>query len=94
MNESHGLTKDFICNYLLNCSYTQELPTRFKKEVMSAASFANPNHGDCIVVAGIQQVLANIGAQGRVSNSEIETIFHELGNANGEIGTQKLMQLL
>jgi hypothetical protein len=76
-------------------SYTQELPTRFKKELLQAASRTSSNtNNDRIVQEGMQRVLANIGASDRVSAAEIKSIFDELGNDKGEIGSQKLMQIL
>ena len=76
-------------------SYTQELPTRFKKELLQAACrTSSTDNNDRIVQEGMQRVLANIGASDRVSAAEIKSIFDELGNDKGEIVSQKLMQIL
>lgn len=47
-----------------------------------------------VVVEGMQRVLVNIGAHGRVSSTEMQSIFEELGNENGEISAQKMIQML
>lgn len=52
------------------------------------------NHTECIVREGMQRVLANIGASDRVSPKEIQSIFDELGNEWGEIGSQTLMKII
>jgi hypothetical protein len=78
-------------------SYQQELPTRFKKEIVHEACKTSQyrcESADCIVQEGIQRVLVNIGASDCLSSSEIKAIFDELGDMNGEIYSNKLMQLL
>ena len=72
-------------------SYTQELPTRFKKDFFQAASL---EHSDRIVLEGMQRVLANIGASHRLSPSEVKVIFDELGNEMGEIPVKQMAQIL
>jgi hypothetical protein len=82
-------------------SYQQELPTRFKKDIIQEACRTSGNqlssvnnNNDRIAQEGIQQVLVNIGASERVSSHDIQLIFEELGDNKGEIYSQKLMQLL
>jgi hypothetical protein len=78
-------------------SYQQELPTRFKKEIINEAcktSRLQCENENCIVQEGIQRVLANIGASECLSPKEIRSIFDELGDEHGEIYSKKLMQLL
>ena len=78
-------------------SYAQELPIRVKKEIISAAlkdNAAPAANEDVVRFEGLQRVLINIGAQDRVTTSDMKSIFDELGNEKGEIGTQKLIQLL
>lgn len=44
--------------------------------------------------SGLERVLANIGASERLSSSEINVIFEELGNENREIPVQHMSSLL
>lgn len=70
-------------------SYTRELPSRFKKEVVRAAAT-----NDRIVLDGMTRVLANIGAENGLSAKEMKVIFDELGNSAGEIPAHRLVQIL
>jgi hypothetical protein len=72
-------------------SYTQELPTRFKKDVFRAA--VQEPESDHIALSGLTRVLANIGASDRLSYSEMEIIFQELGNEMGEIHVQRMASI-
>jgi hypothetical protein len=72
-------------------SYTQELPTRFKKEIVLAAA---QEHSDKIVLEGMQRVLHNIGADNRLSSNDLKAIFQEVGNESGEIPAQSLIRFL
>ena len=74
-------------------SYTQEIPTRFKKDIVSAAAASNKNH-ETVNVVGLQHVLENIGAAHALSLQEMHSIFVEMGNERGEIPTTKMVQLL
>ena len=71
-------------------SYAQELPTRFKKDIMKAAAREHP---DRVVLSGMQRVLANIGAQHRLTPTEMKVIFEELGQ-DGAIPIQRMSQIL
>jgi len=74
---------------LLIFSYTQEIPSRFKKDIISAAgrtSFVEPD--------GLQRVLINIRAAQAISAQEMKSIFLEVGNENGQIPVHTMMQLL
>ena len=74
-------------------SYTQEIPTRFKKDICSAAA-SNTNNEAVVNVVGLQHVLQNIGAAHVLSFHEIHSIFMEMGNERGEIPTTQMVQLL
>ncbi len=67
------------------------MPARFKKDVMKAATREHP---DRVALAGMQRVLHNIGAQHRLTFSEMKVIFDELGDKEGEIPVQRMSQLL
>jgi hypothetical protein len=47
-----------------------------------------------VALPGLERVLINIGAAHLLSGNELQSIFAEIGNANGEIPAQKLVQLL
>jgi hypothetical protein len=73
-------------------SYTQEIPSRFKKDICRAA--VNHHEDSSIAVEGLQRVLANIGLSHRLSDQEIKVIFQEIGNESGVISAQKMVQIL
>lgn len=70
-------------------SYQQELPTRFKKDIVKAATA----HDDYIGIDNMQRVLANIGADQRLTKKDLELIFSEVGS-NGEIPAKRFMQMI
>jgi len=80
-----------ISTSLLFHSYTQELPGRFKKDIMKAAVH---DHSDRIALEGMQRVLHNIGASHAIAPSEMKLIFEELGNQTGEIDAQHINQII
>ena len=71
------------------CSYTQELPARFKKDITKAAVV----HDDFVGVDGLERVLMNIGAQQRLSKEDLNLIFSEMGQG-GEIPASRFIQLI
>jgi hypothetical protein len=73
---------------LSSYSYAQCLPSRFKKDLIRAAT-----SGDRIGMSGIQKVLGNIGAGNRLTETEIKTIFDKYGT-NGEIPSKDLVQII
>ena len=73
----------------LFCSYTQETPLRFKKEIVAAAKDSN----DRIVMANLQKVLHNIGASQKMTAEELRLIFAEIGDA-GAIPAERMVKLL
>jgi hypothetical protein len=73
-------------------SYTQELPDRFKKDIMKAAT--TQEHSDRIALEGMQRVLVNIGASHVLTTTEMKLIFEELGNGTGEIPAQSMTQIM
>ena len=75
-------------------NYTQELPSRFKKEIVKAAATADRNDMNCIRREGMERVLQNIGAIDQVSVKDLNTIFSELGNGTGEISAQRFISII
>lgn len=75
-------------------SYTQEIPTRFKKEIVQAACVDTMGSG-AVEAESFERVLDNIGVPpSDISHEEIEAIFKEMGNEQGQIPAQKMFQLL
>eukprot|EP00977_Amphora_coffeiformis_P010315 scaffold2388_cov163-Amphora_coffeaeformis.AAC.11 len=74
---------------LYHYSYTQELPTRFKKELTKAAVV----HDDFVGIDGVERVLMNIGAQQRLSHEDLNLIFSEMGQG-GEIPASLFIKLI
>lgn len=77
-----------------NCSYTQEIPTRFKKDVVRAATKDTHEVSDFVAIEGLQRVLFNIGAGQRVSQEDVQAIFNELGDDTGRIQAKTMIQIL
>jgi hypothetical protein len=75
---------------LIYYSYTREIPSRFKKDIVKAATPAN---SDYIVPGSLSRVLMNIGAENRLTSRELKVIFEELGNGK-QISTNTMMQIL
>ena len=71
-------------------SYTQELPSRFKKDVIRAVK----QNDDTIQVESLERVLQNIGASDKISRSELSVIFFEQGNGSGHLSAQELSHIL
>jgi phosphoribosylaminoimidazole (AIR) synthetase len=73
------------CNY----SYAQEIPSRFKKDIVHAAKDQN----GVIVMEAMERVLRNIGAPNSLSELELRAIFDEVGEA-GHIRADRMVQIL
>lgn len=73
-------------------NYQQELPTRFKKDIVKAA--LSNKQSDLVGLDGMQRVLTNIGAESRISDGDMQLIFKELGNEAGKIPINRLVQIL
>ncbi|CAJ1954301.1 unnamed protein product [Cylindrotheca closterium] len=70
--------------------YRQCLPSRFKKDLVKAAT--NRESGR-IAIDDLQQVIANISMEHKISEQEMETIFQELGES-GKISADKFMKMI
>ena len=71
-------------------SYTQECPSRFKKEIVKAAKKGDTNN---IPIDGMQRVISNINMEHKVSREDMELIFREVGETNGTISADKFMRM-
>jgi hypothetical protein len=84
-----------MSSFLLTYSYTQEIPSRFKKDILSAAKkAAKKDETDRVALEGMQRVLANINMQDKISAQEMDMIFHEMGGECRMIPTDSLMRIL
>lgn len=72
-------------------SYTQEIPTRFKKEIVQAAS--GDANATVVGLAGVERLLANIGRADGVSPQDLQLIFTEVGTG-GQIPTNRFFQMI
>jgi hypothetical protein len=72
-------------------SYSQCIPSRFKKDIVCAAKEKETEH---VVIEGLQKVVANIGGAQQVSRHDLETIFSEVGSSDGRISCEQMMKLL
>mmetsp|Transcript_21561 Transcript_21561/g.36736 ORF Transcript_21561/g.36736 Transcript_21561/m.36736 type:complete len:132 (-) Transcript_21561:486-881(-) len=78
-------------------NYTQCIPSRFKKDVVRAATNNNNNsnnNSDRIEVENLEQVLRNIGASDKITHQELEMIFLEEGDSHGRLAPQQLANML
>ena len=87
MPETIKLTKHPFFS-LIN-SYTQELPTRFKKDIAKAAV----EHDDKVALGGLERVLSNIGLNERMTKKDLELIFQEVGS-NGEMPANRFISII
>jgi len=73
-------------------NYKQELPSRCKKDVINAAK----GRDDFITVDGIETLLANIGAEKKVSRKDVEIILSEVGESDSSptIHIDQMMRIL
>lgn len=73
-------------------NYKQELPSRCKKDVLNAAK----GRDDFVTIDGIETLLANIGAEKKVSRKDVEIIFSEVGESNSSptIHIDQMMRIL
>jgi hypothetical protein len=83
---SHSIT--LLCCSLFPSydSYQQEIPSRFKKDIIKGCSLTSPINNVAIAtdertiaVEGIEQLLRNIGAFGddRITHDDVEIIVNE-----------------
>ena len=85
-------TSNLIVPFCFNFfSYAQEIPSRFKKDIVRAAKQDNT---DRVALEGMQQVIANINMQHRISRSDMETIFREIGGEAGAIPAERFMSII
>jgi hypothetical protein len=73
-------------------SYTQDLRSRFTKDVVAAAK--DKATDDTISVKGLQRVLANIHMQDKLTAQEMEIIFREMGGTSESIPAESMMKMI
>ena len=61
-------------------SYSQELPRRFRKDIVKAASKSSAPSSGLVSAEGIESILRNIGAGDQMSRLEIESMLREVSN--------------
>jgi len=88
LNKFRGAVEDYRIQH-----YQQELPSRCKKEVLKAATQDNDG---LITIEGIETLLVNIGAEKKVSRSDVEIILSEIGQSgsNRTIRMDEMLQVL
>jgi hypothetical protein len=86
--------KFFIFFFLHSlCSYSQCIPSRFKKEIVLAA-VKQSETADRIVLDGLHRVIANIGVEHKISRDELQTIFAEIGEHDGAIPKDRMLTMI
>mmetsp|Transcript_13092 Transcript_13092/g.36832 ORF Transcript_13092/g.36832 Transcript_13092/m.36832 type:complete len:128 (+) Transcript_13092:358-741(+) len=96
--EALGRLKDALEQYRAQ-NYQQELPSRFKKEMVvqchrTAALVESKSSDDgAVAVEGIERLLQNIGVFGnQVSHDDVEVIVKELGDEETAKSADKILQ--
>lgn len=83
-------TRTFI--FYFTISYSYELPSRCKKEIIKAV---DKQGSGVISVEGLNKLLENIGASSTMSKGELESIIHDFGDkSKSTINTDKMMKLM
>jgi hypothetical protein len=72
-------------------SYTQEIPSRFKKDIVRAAK---QDETDRIALEGMQRVITNINMEHRITPQDMETIFLEIGGETRMISADRFMKII
>lgn len=70
------LVSQCSCYYTECSDYSQELPSRFRKEMVQAMLRRSQRHDSRIHLEEVRRVLANIGASEKISQEELHEIFH------------------
>ena len=86
------LSLELISLSLELSSYTQDIPSRFRKDVVAAAK--DKATDDAITLKGLQRVLANIHMQDKLTAQEMEIIFREMGGTSGSIPADSIMKMI
>ncbi len=80
--------------YTVYFSYSQELASRCKKEIINAARDVSRDHKN-VHENDLVTLLRNIGAEGSVLKSDLENIIDELGDShNHSINVDTLFKIL
>ena len=85
VDKLYSIFEEYRCT-----NYTQELPTRFRKDIIRAATTtsrqlsisATPSKKALISAEGIESVLKNIGQDHRMSRTELESLLQEVGGVS------------
>lgn len=90
------VSSDFPIVTFSCCSYTQCIPSRFKKDIVCAAAATTPAglESSSIAFDDLHRVLHNIGADNRMADEELKAIIQEMGDANGQIPAKRFYQIL
>ena len=67
----------------LMCSFSEELPSRCKKQIVNAAAASDTNGR--ITSEGMWTIVNNIGAGNFISKHDIESIFDEVAVYDGNV---------
>ena len=93
-----ALTKHLTTSPFLPSSFTQDLPSRCKKEIIQAAVIPSslPNQPQVVTFESFMTVVDNIGASTLVTEQDVEGIFTELAedSSSRAITKEKIMNLL
>eukprot|EP00814_Leptocylindrus_danicus_P002913 CAMPEP_0116005266 /NCGR_PEP_ID=MMETSP0321-20121206/1072_1 /TAXON_ID=163516 /ORGANISM="Leptocylindrus danicus var. danicus, Strain B650" /LENGTH=98 /DNA_ID=CAMNT_0003473679 /DNA_START=787 /DNA_END=1083 /DNA_ORIENTATION=+ len=78
-------------------NYSDELPSRFKKQMIQAMLRRSQRADGRILIQEIERVLDNIGASDRVTKSELEDVLIEADQeyaAEGAVSVQRISEYL
>jgi len=88
---SHSLLQASVFEDYREKNYAQTLPSRFAKEIVSAADADGDGK---LTKDEIASVFANIGAGDAMSTAEIEEAVTSLAGSDGELSSSEFIDLL
>jgi Ca2+-binding EF-hand superfamily protein len=75
-------------------SYTQTVPSRFKKGIVAAAKSRQKDENGLIGAAGMHRVMTNIKMADRITQQEMSIIFQGIGCESGLIHADEMMKFI
>eukprot|EP00980_Cylindrotheca_fusiformis_P002398 scaffold558_cov111-Cylindrotheca_fusiformis.AAC.16 len=70
-------------------NYTQEIPTRFKKEILAEAQ-----QEGTVDTNGMKRVIKNIHMDDKISAKDLDLVFQEIGGSKAKVAVGDLMKLI
>ena len=85
------LTQNDRLSCAFSHSYTQEVPSRFRKDIVRAAKHDASNE---ITIDSMRRLLLNINKEDAISLEEMDVLFREMGGECRKIAADRMMKLI